>query len=151
MNDLERVHVKLGVSGTYWDKKPQYRVMCNDKVLHEGTITAESDVVEYVEFDCEDGEEQVEFKVSLLNKDSTDVVKDNDDPVNFKIVKDMLLNIVSLEVDEIALGNLIYEKTEFVPEDPDRPVLKICVNLGWNGTWTLRWTNPFYIWLLENI
>ena len=125
--------------------------MCNDKVLHEGTITAESDVVEYVEFDCEYSEEQVEFKVSLLNKDSTDVVKDNNDPVNFKIVKDMLLNIVSLEVDEIDLGNLIYEKTEVVPEDSTRPVLKICVNLGWNSTWTLRWTNPFYIWLLENI
>ena len=66
MNDLERVHVKLGISGTYWDKRPQYRVMCNDKILHEGTVTADSDVVEYLEFDCEYGEEIVDFKVLLL-------------------------------------------------------------------------------------
>lgn len=148
MNDLERVHVKLGVSGTYWDKRPQYRVEYNDTVVCSGEITSESDVIEYVEFDCEYSTDDVALRVYLTNKTDSDTVENEDKTA---IVKDMLLNIVSCEIDEIDLGNLIYDKTEFVPDDPAKPVLKICVNLGWNGAWCLRWTNPFYIWLLENI
>lgn len=148
MNDLERVHVKLGISGTYWDKRPQYRVEYNDTVALQGEITAESDVVEYVEFDCEYSTDEVALKVYLTNKTDSDTVENED---KTGIVNDMLLNIISCEIDEIDLGNLIYEKTEFVPDNPAKPVLKICVNLGWNGAWILRWTNPFYIWLLENI
>ena len=148
MNDLERVHVKLGISGTYWDKRPQYRVMCNDKVLHEGTITAESDVVEYVEFDCEYNSDEVALRVYLTNKTDTDTVQSEDKTA---IVQDMLLNIVSCEIDEIDLGNLVYSHSEFVADDDKSPTLKNCVNLGWNGAWCLRWANPFYIWLLENI
>jgi len=148
MNDLERVHVKLGVSGTYWDKRPQYRVEYNDTVVCSGEITAESDVVEYVEFDCEYSTDDVALRVYLTNKTDSDTVENADKTA---IVQDMLLNIVSCEIDEIDLGNLIYDRTEFVPDNANNPTLKICVNLGWNGAWCLRWTNPFYIWLLENI
>jgi len=148
MNDLERVHVKLGISGTYWAKRPQYRVEYNDTVVCQGEITAESDVVEYVEFDCNYNTNDVTLRVYLTNKTDSDTVENEDKTA---IVQDMLLNIISCEIDEIDLGNLIYETTEFVPDDNTKPVLRVCVNLGFNGAWTLRWTNPFYIWLLENI
>jgi hypothetical protein len=148
MNDLERVHVKLGISGTYWGKRPQYRVEYNDTVVASGEISGESGVVEYVEFDCEYTTDEVALRVFLTNKENTDTVQNEDCT---EIVKDMLLNIVSCEIDEIDLGILIWDRTEFVGDDATRPVLKRCVNLGWNGAWTLRWTNPFYIWLLENI
>jgi hypothetical protein len=67
------------------------------------------------------------------------------------IVKDMLLNVVSVEIDEIDIGHLLHSKSTFTGDDPTRPVLSNCVNLGWNGTWKLTFTSPFYIWLLENI
>jgi len=146
--DKEQVHVKLGISGTYWAKRPQYRVVLNNTVMAQGEITSESDVTEYVEFDCEYDTEEVVLQVFLTNKTDSDTVQNEDKTA---IVKDMLLNIESCEVDEIDLGNLIYEITEFVAEDVSRPTLKKCINLGWNGAWTLRWANPFYIWLLENI
>jgi len=146
--DKELVHVKLGLSGTYWDKRPQYRVEFNDVIMCQGEITGESEVVEYVEFDCEYSTDDVALRVYLTNKTDTDTVQNSDKTA---ILNDMLLNIESCEIDEIDLGNLIYSLSEFIPDDGSRPVLKICVNLGWNGAWTLRWTNPFYIWLLENI
>jgi hypothetical protein len=146
--DKELVHVKLGLSGTYWDKRPQYRVEFNDVIMCQGDITSESDVVEYVEFDCEYSTDDVALRVYLTNKTDSDTVENEDKTA---IVRDMLLNIVSCEIDKIDLGNLIYDKTEFVPDNANNPTLKICVNLGFNGAWTLRWTNPFYIWLLENI
>ena len=56
-----------------------------------------------------------------------------------------------MEIDEVDLGMLIYSKSVFTGDDPDRPVLDNCINLGWNGTWMLSFESPFYIWLLENI
>jgi hypothetical protein len=55
-----------------------------------------------------------------------------------------------VEIDEIDLGQVPFNLSEYRP-DHNSDVVKNCVNLGWNGTWTLRWTNPFYIWLLENL
>jgi len=148
MADKELVHVKLGISGTYWAKRPQYRVEFNDVVMYQGEIAGASDAVEYLEFDCEYASDEAVLRVCLTNKTNSDTVENADKTA---IVQDMLLNIVSLEIDEIDLGNLIRESTEFVAEDAARPTLKQCVNLGWNGAWCLRWSNPFYIWLLENI
>jgi hypothetical protein len=146
--DKELVHVRLGISGTYWAKRPQYRVEFNGTVMAQGEIAGESGAVEYLEFDCEYESEEAVLQVFLTNKTDSDTVENTDKTA---IVQDMLLNIESCEVDEIDLGNLIYEATEFVAEDSARPTLAKCINLGWNGAWCLRWTNPFYIWLLENI
>ena len=144
----ELVHVKLGLSGTYWDNRPQYRIEFNNNIMSQGEIITESDVVQYIEFDCEYEAEEVILKVFLTNKIDKDTIENED---KTGIVKDMILNIESCEIDEIDLGHLVYNVTEFVAEDSSRPTLKKCINLGWNGAWTLRWTNPFYIWLLENI
>lgn len=150
MADKEQVHVKLGLSGTYWDKKPQYRVSINDNVMSQGSISTERDTVEYIEFDVDYDTDAATLKIELLNKAPEDTKKDSDDPVNFNIVDDMLLNIVSIEIDDVNLGQIPYTHSEYRPEGRDE-VIKNCVNLGWNGAWTLTWTNPFYIWLLESI
>jgi hypothetical protein len=72
----------------------------------------------------------------------------------------MVLNIDSIEVDEIDLGNLLWTASIYNPIYPDcyadqeqKNIKDIteCVTLGWNGMWRLPFTSPFYIWLLENI
>lgn len=147
MADLEQVHIKLGLSGTYWDKRPQYRVSVNDQVFAEDSIKADSDVVEYVEFDVDYTTDSAVLKIELLGKEFSDTVENDDKTA---ILKDMLLNIVSVEIDEIDLGQIPFEHSEYQPEGRDE-IVKNCVNLGWNGAWTLTWTNPFYIWLLETL
>jgi hypothetical protein len=156
MADQEKIHVKLGLSGTYWDKKPQYRISFNEKVLTEGFITVPSTEVEYFEFDIDYTDEKGSLTVELLNKTHEDTKKDNyTDPDNFKIIDDMLLNIKSVEIDEIDLGlipytNGVYTTVETVNyKGADTNTIKECMDLGWNGAWTLTWTNPFYLWLLE--
>ena len=154
MADLEKIHVKLGISGTYWDKRPKYRVLFNDTIIEESEIAAESDEVVYIEFDSEYNSDSGTLKIQLLNKTDEDTIENEDLTV---ILKDMLLNIVSIEVDEIDLGQILYEHSEYVPDFPvvfageTTQLVKKCINLGWNGTWSLTWDNPFYIWLLEKI
>jgi len=154
MADLEKAHIKLGLSGTYWRKRPMYRVVFNGAIVKESEISAPSDEVEIIEFDVEYTDEQVSLQVQLLNKEDTDTVQSAQENT---IIRDMLLNIVSLEVDDIDLGQIPYEHSEY---RTDRQVefngtltnsVKNCINLGWNGTWELTWSNPFYIWLLEKI
>ena len=148
MSTVEKLHFKIGIGGTYWRKIPIYSILVNDTVLFTKEISTPSDEVSFIEFDHELEEGPARLKIRLENKDWTDTVQNQD---KTEILQDMLLNIISVEIDEIDLGNLIFSKSEFVGDDADRPVLDKCVNLGWNGTWTLPFESPFYIWLLENI
>lgn len=145
----EKLKFKIGLSGTYWGKKPQYSISVNDQLFAEGTIAGSSNEVEYIEFYCDVEENQEHcIKVRLLNKDDSDTVESED---KSSIVKDMLLNIHNIEIDDISLEHLLWTASSFVGDDPERPVLKRCVNLGWNGTYNLPFTSPFYLWLLENL
>jgi len=154
MSDVEKIHVKLGISGTYWDKRPKYRVLFNDEVIKESEITLPSGEVEYLEFDSEYSTDTATIKIQLLNKENSDTVQS---AIEGDIIQDMLLNIVSMEVDEIDLGQILFEDSDYVTDFPvefageTTQLVKRCVNLGWNGTWSLTWNNPFYIWLLEKI
>jgi hypothetical protein len=154
MADLERVHVKLGLSGTYWDKRPSFRISFNNTVLLESAISQDSNQVEYFEFDVEYTTDEAVLSVELLNKTIYDTVQSEDKST---ILKDMLLNIVSVEIDEIDLSSIPYEKGRYVTQQlvefngAETNEIANCVNLGWNGTWSLTWANPFYLWLLENL
>jgi hypothetical protein len=148
MADVERLHFKIGLAGTYWNKHPIYSILVNDKTIVTKEVASPSEEIFYEEFDVDVEEGSATLKIRLENKDWTDTVQNED---KTEILKDMLLNIKSVEIDEIDLANMIYTKTEFVGDDADRPVLDKCIDLGWNGTWTLPFESPFYIWLLENI
>jgi len=153
MADLEKLHLKLGLSGTYWDKRPSFRISFNDQVLKEDKISKNSGEVEYHEFDVQ-YDSDAKISICLLNKEDSDTIQNDDKTA---ILKDMLLNIVSVEIEDIQLGMVAFQngvyatETTVTWENVPTNIVHNCMNLGWNGTWTLSWTNPFYIWLLETM
>lgn len=158
MSSNEKLHFKIGLSGTYWDKRPFFIVGVNDTPGRATVIEADSDVIQYIEFDAEVADGENVLKIVLNNKDNTDVVKDSyEDPNKFNIVKDMLLNIHSVEIDDIDLGQIAFLESVFKLDQPQnyqgQTVTEIpcCMNLGFNGTWELRFESPFYLWLLEKM
>ena len=144
----EKLHFKIGLGGTYWKKVPIYSILVNDDLIVTKEVETPSGKIAFAEFDYELAEGPCVLKIRLENKHWIDTVQNEDKTA---ILKDMLLNIKSVEIDEIDLGNLIYSKSQFVGDDADRPVLTNCLDLGWNGSWELPVESPFYIWLLENI
>jgi hypothetical protein len=149
MLDTEKLHFKIGLAGSYWNKRPVYSISVNDVVAIDKTeVTTASDEEFFVEFDVDVPEGPAVLKIRLENKNWKDTVQNEE---KTEILKDMLLHIKSVEIDEIDLANMIYTKTEFVGDDTTRPTLDKCIDLGWNGTWSLPFNSPFYIWLLENI
>ncbi len=160
MSDKETLHFKIGLSGSSTKKHPEFKISVNNTEFVSGRLTSDASVTEYFEFDVDIEEGDCSLNIELLNKSMFDTVLDS----NGNIVEDLLLNIDSIEIDEIDLGSLLWTASDYRPKYPEKHRLKMsqsgqelpvsvknCVNLGWNGTWKLPFTSPFYIWLLENI
>ena len=145
----ENLQFKISLTGTYWDKKPQFSVWLDDHVVIQSEIASKSEQI--INFERRITEGAHELKIRLENKTDTDTVIGNDE-----VVKDMLLNISDITVDDISLGNLLWS-AEYILDRPQQyqgqTITKLdnCVNLGWNGTYVLKFTSPFYIWLLEQL
>lgn len=158
--EQEILHFKIGVSGSSSKKQPKVRILINDHEHVNQLLTVAENTTQYFEFDATVREGACWLAIELLNKTTLDTVLD----ANGNIIEDLLLNIDSVEIDEIDLGSLLWTASDYRPNYPEKYQLEIsrqgknlpetvknCVNLGWNGRWTLSFTSPFYIWLLENI
>ena len=158
-NKTEKVRFKLELWATYWDKLPVAEILINDTSHYSTEITGTEDKPSVVEFEhtLEEGKEYT-LKILRSGKDVRQTVVEGD-----KIIKDQLLHIKSIEIDEIDIGALVYEGL-YTPEYPepwatqqrsagvDLPVsFKNVTTVGHNGVWELKFASPFYMWLLENL
>lgn len=146
----ENLKFKISLSGTYWDKRPQFSVWLDDHVIKQSEIVSIAEQI--INFERRVSLGSHTLKIRLENKDQlTDTVIENNE-----IVKDMLLNIDDITIDDCSLGNLLW-CAEYILDSPRQYKGKTinhldgCVNLGWNGTYILKFTSPFYIWLLEKL
>jgi hypothetical protein len=145
----ENLSFNISLTGTYWDRKPQFSVWLDDHVVAQSEIAITAEQI--VSFERKVDEGPHELKIRLENKTNSDTVIENGE-----VVKDLLLNINDIIIDDISLGNLLWS-AEYVLDHPQQykgetiDHLDGCVNLGWNGTYILKFTSPFYIWLLEKL
>lgn len=156
--DVEKLKFKIGISGTYWGKAPEYSVAISGNQYARGLISVPAGEIQYIEFDAEIADGVQRLEISLLNKELADTVKgDPDENGNITIAKDMLLNVEHIEIDDIDVGHLRYSKSHYelvkkqLYNGQIVSGIDSCVNLGWNGTYVLEFSSPFYIWLLENL
>ena len=155
----EKLKFRLELFATYWDKKPIAEIFINDKSYAKQEIDGTEDKPNILEFEHELTEgESYKLIINRSNKDNKQTVVESD-----KIVKDQLLHIKSIQIDEIDIGALVYEGV-YKPEYPEPwasqqrtqgveipESFKNCDALGHNGTWTFAFSSPFYMWLLENL
>lgn len=145
----ENLSFQISLTGTFWDRHPQFSVWLDDHVVTQTEIISEAEQI--VKFERRIDEGTHELKIRLENKTNADTVIENGE-----VVKDMLLNIDDITIDDISLGNLLWS-AEYKLDRPQEykgqtiDHLDGCVNLGWNGTYILKFTSPFYIWLLEKL
>lgn len=140
---IDTSEIKINLSSDSWDNRfPGARVSINDKLIFENLI--EDDVEINWEGDIQDINT---LTIEMYNKAPGDtVLKDN------IIVKDVILNIDNIEIDDIELGQMLHVKSIYHPDGNDTPgIIDKCVNLGWNGKWHLEFTAPTYLWFLENL
>ena len=156
----EKLKVKLELYATMWDQPPHAEIMIGDKSHFKGDITGTEDKPDVVEFEHEFTEGE---KSELIIERSGKLV--NQTVVNNKgdLLKDQLLHIKSIEIDEIDIGALVYEGV-YTPDYPEPwasqqreagtelpESLKNVTCMGHNGKWAFKFESPFYMWLLENL
>ena len=69
------------------------------------------------------------------------------------IVRDAMLVVSDIKFDEIALENLFLEHTVYTHDfNGSQPTIedKFFGDMGCNGTVSMKFTTPAYLWLLEN-
>ncbi len=155
----EKLKFKLELYATMWDKPPIADIKINEKSYFKEEITSTKDKPTIIEFEYE-LEEGKSYNL-IINRSGKNVTQTKIE--DGKIVKDQLLHIKSIEIDEIDIGGLIYEGV-YKPEYPEpwatqqteagnKPpeTLKNVTLMGHNGTWTFTFESPFYMWLLENL
>ena len=100
MEEKETLHFKIGLSGSSARKQPEFRISVNgNKQVHD-RLKGAANETEYFDFDLEIAEGENFIEIELLNKGFGDTTVDQDG----NILDDLLLNIDSIEIDEIDLG-----------------------------------------------
>ena len=155
----EKLKFKIELYSTFWDKLPIAKILVNNKSYFNNTINSTKEKPTIIEFEhsCEEGK-QHNLVIDRSGKDDKQTIL-----TDGKITKDQLLHIKSIEIDEIELGNLVFEGI-YQPEYPEPwasqqaeagiklpKTLKNITKMGHNGTWAFTFTSPFYMWLLENL
>jgi hypothetical protein len=156
----EKLKFKIELFATMWDRPPHAEMMLNDKCYFAGDIIGTNEKPDTIVFETE-LEENKEYKFAIIRSGK----KVNQTIINEKgdILKDQLLHIKSIEIDEIDIGGLVYEGI-YTPQYPEpwatqqrdsgtelKESFKNVTQMGHNGAWTFTFTSPFYMWLLENL
>ena len=91
-----------------------------------------------------------ELKFVLKNKTQLHTTVDSDG----NIVKDTVVSISNLKFDDVELGQMFYDlavyRHNFNGTGSDTEE-KFYGTMGCNGTVSLKFTSPIYLWLLENM
>lgn len=156
----ETIKFKIELYSTHWDLKPTCEVSINNNVKFSGEIdgTEQKPILIEFEHECTEGE-KYELILNRQGKNNSQTI------LNSKgdITHDQLLHIKTIEIDEIDIGGLVYEGV-YKPKYPEPwfsdqkkqghehpESFKNVTQMGHNGTWTLAFESPFYMWLLENL
>jgi hypothetical protein len=103
-----------------------------------------------ITFDLSDDDGEHELRFVLKNKTGEHTQIDQ----TGTIVKDAVLTVDNLIFDEINLGQLFYEHAVYTHNfngSSAETHAKFYGNLGCNGTVSVKFSTPIYIWLLENM
>jgi len=156
----EKIKFKLTLYATAWDKNPHVEILLDDQSKFVGDITGTKENPNIIEF-AHELQESNDYELSIKRSGkSTNQTILND---RNEIIKDQLLHIKQIEIDEIDLGALVYEAV-YTPEYPEpwatqqresgndlKDEFKNVTVMGFNGTWKFKFSSPFYMWLLENL
>ena len=156
----EKLKFRLELYATMWDKPPVAEIKLNDKSYFKADVSGTEQDPTTVEFEAEltDGSEYNLIIDRSGKVKSQTIVNEKGD-----ILKDQLLHIKSIEIDEIDIGALVYEGV-YTPDYPEPwatqqrkantelpESFKNVTQMGHNGQWKFTFSSPFYMWLLENL
>ena len=117
-------------------------IKIDDRTLHMDVSGAKSTTIDK-KISVKPGDHLLTLSVSNKNNRSTVVDEHNN------ILADSYVKIKKLLIDEIDFGRIMFSESKHVDNNNN-----ITISPGGvytNGTWSLNFTTPVYIWLLEKL
>jgi hypothetical protein len=124
-------------------------VMLNNAVIFDTEHLSETQTIS-AEFNDEVEDVEHTIRIVLKNKTSEHTKVDE----LGAIVKDSMVSISDINLDDIELGQLFFEKSQYTHSfntDSEPSVDQFYGNMGCNGTVEFKFSTPAYIWILENM
>jgi hypothetical protein len=118
----------------------------DQKIFNQDWVT-ESQTISYDMSDL-DAEHELRVVMKYKTADHTKVDKSG------SIVEDACLTVSDLAFDDIVLGHILIEKAVYTHNfngNGETVQDKFFGEMGCNGTVSLKFTTPMYLWLLENL
>lgn len=148
MIDVNNILISLNVVASNPNSTLGLEVWFDNQQVHDVIPTTNSMSLD-LELD-DSVEMEHELKFVLKNKSNDHTIIDADG----NIVDDHVISIDNLSLDQIQLGNEVSKhfvyKHNFNGNGPERED-DFYGTMGCNGTATLKFTTPVYLWLLENM
>lgn len=141
---METIKFKAVIDSEYFNNPPHLRIHLDNDVLADFPVTEET-VIEK-ELTVND-EQQYKLNFTLHDKSKYDTVLEDGE-----IVKDTVVKIKNVELDDIDITSILSVNQDnfyYIHEDGTKDVFYD--TMGINGTSTIEFTTPFYVWLLENL
>jgi hypothetical protein len=153
----EPVEFRVKLSSLWHNEAPKYTVLIDDEVIDQGELTElreknEQRVVHFTR-DLTEGDHVLRIRLTGKNGIKHTVLNESNE-----IIKDQLLYIDDIDIDDIELGQMIYKhskwfmqarynKGEYFYEENPEPEPTSC--LGFNSEYRMKFSVPTYMWFLE--
>jgi len=123
------------------------KIYLDSAIVYENSHVASSEAIQFAVDDA-DGSHELVIEMFGKRPEHTSIDADG------TIVKDALLSVTNFVLEDINITQLLTDISEYRHNfngTRESVVEKFNGHMGCNGTVTLRFTTPIYIWLLENI
>ena len=151
----EKIDIEIRLASEWHNDPPVFEVTIDDTIeIDYGTVPEKDELGEFKSIkwsgELDEGEHTLKIQLRGKNVGKSHSIKDP----NGNVLKDQLLFIKAVILDEIDLGHVATSKSKYYPDNSDRsnpPKLIEGKNvMGYNGDWCLTFSIPTYMWMLEN-
>ena len=123
------------------------KVILDNNIVYEKPHISTEEQIQLLMSD-DDGEHELTFELFGKKPEHTKINETGD------IVENAMLSILAVEVDDIDIDQLAQSHTVYYHDfNGTKPLVedRFYGSMGCNGQVKLKFTTPFYLWLLENM
>ncbi len=146
MDEIEKHKIKLKFMYEHkWIDHPlSIQLLIDDRPIHIDMGSGVRDVTVDKKVAISAGEHTMKLKIDRKNEANVRVNSLNE------VIDDSLVTIKDCIIDDISLMTIITAESKFYNDQTAEPLEKV-TELGYNGTWELKFKVPTYDWLLEKL
>lgn len=146
-DDTEKLSFKFVLTtDTYDNHRFTVCAGINDEILTDRVVIEPNNDTEIM-FEKElDLDQTYKIKLHFEGKESNcTIVGDNGE-----IVKDMIVTVKGIEIDELGFSHDMLRLNQFTRKD-NAQIISGDDTFGFNGVFEISITTPYYLWVLENM